>query len=83
MSEFEIKCPNCGTVVTADDVMKKHLDHQMDEIKANAKLEADKANKETIEAIQKNAKEEVDAAKAAAKEEAVAAEAAVMAGKKK
>ena len=25
MSEFEIKCPKCGALVTADDVMKDHV----------------------------------------------------------
>tara|TARA_B100001093_G_scaffold131432_1_gene124019 strand:- start:1363 stop:2442 length:1080 start_codon:yes stop_codon:yes gene_type:complete len=77
MSEFEVKCPKCGTVITANDVMKKHLEQQeelirnetkkeVDAIKANAKREADKENKETIDVIQKNAKKEVDAAKAEA-----------------
>ena len=81
MSEFEIKCPNCGTVITADDVMKKHVEQQLellrnekqqeiDTVKANAKLEAEKTNKATIEAIEKNAKEEIDTVKANAKLEA-------------
>ena len=65
MSEFEIKCPNCGMVVTADDVMKKHLKDseelirnkakkEVDTIKANAKLEADKENKEIIDKLKKD-----------------------------
>ena len=88
MSEFEIKCPNCGTVVTADDVMKKHLKDkeesirneikkEVDAIKANAKIEADKDAKKAIDAAEANtkivedkAKKEVDAIKANAKIEA-------------
>ena len=65
MSEFEIKCPSCEKVFTADDVMKKHLEiseesirnetkKEIDAIKANAKIEADKENQEKIDKIKKN-----------------------------
>ena len=45
MSDFEIKCHNCGTIITADDVMEKHLAQQQ-------KILEDKYKKKNNDEIQ-------------------------------
>ena len=34
MSEFEIKCPKCGALVTADDVIEKRM-HEKEKLYKN------------------------------------------------
>ena len=88
MSEFKITCPSCGIVVTANDVMKKHLEiseesirnelkKEINDIRASAKIEADKENQEKIDKINKDAdakqanlKKEINDIRASAKIEA-------------
>ena len=53
MSDFEIKCHNCGTIITADDVMEKHLAQQEkileDKYKKKNNDEIKNKNQEIIE----------------------------------